>query len=271
MGSPTWQTLDEVKIEIDSFTDSWSLYGEYAKELDAMVNESWLAFRAHILTFDDFGKKWVGKLKGRAARDSVYDYLSREVKGHQEIFPILRKVTGQLFEREHWSLLFAKLKFPPTVTTKTLTLGDFLNARDAMRACERDIDHLVARAQGEVSIREAVQELKTWASQSEFALLDHKTNHGVATVLIKEWKDLFTKVSDQQSLVASLKDSPYFAPFAEEAMLIANKLGILDEVLHQMNQIQRKWVCYIAYSLINKFHSPNQLIIHINISPRYRL
>jgi dynein heavy chain 2 len=164
------------------------------------------------------------------------------VKGHQEVFPILRKVTGQLFEKEHWALLFAKLKFPPTVTIKTLTLRDFLEARDQMRACERDIDHLVARAQGEVSIREAVQELKVWAEQAEFSLLEHKTNHGVQTVLIKEWKDLFTKVSDQQSLVASLKDSPYFPPFADQAMQIANKLGILDEVLHQMNQIQRKWV-----------------------------
>jgi dynein heavy chain 2 len=52
MGVPSFQVLDEVKVEIDSFTDSWSLYGEYAKELDVMVNENWLAFRAHVLTFD---------------------------------------------------------------------------------------------------------------------------------------------------------------------------------------------------------------------------
>ena len=31
--------------------------------------------------------------------------------------------------------------------------------------------------------------------------------------LIAEWRDLLSKVSDQQALLASLRDSPYFAPF----------------------------------------------------------
>jgi dynein heavy chain 2 len=83
-----------------------------------------------------------------------------------------------------------------------------------------------------------------------------------ATPLIKGWKELFTKVSDEQSLLQSLKDSPYFGPFADQCSQVGHftfplaickeltelsfqfesRLSILDECLHHLNNIQRKWV-----------------------------
>jgi hypothetical protein len=35
-------------------------------------------------------------------------------------------------------------------------------------------------------------------------------------MLIKEWKDLMTQVGDNQSLLLSLKDSPYYKKFIDE-------------------------------------------------------
>ena len=40
----------------------------------------------------------------------------------------------------------------------------------------------------------------------------------------------------------SLKDSPYFASFADKASLWETRLAELDEYLRNMNQIQRRWV-----------------------------
>ncbi len=71
---------------------------------------------------------------------------------------------------------------------------------------------LAARAQGEITLREAITELRTWFDQAEFKLT--KERFGVKTVrLIAEWRELLSKVSDQQALLASLRDSPYFAPY----------------------------------------------------------
>ncbi len=80
------------------------------------------------------------------------------------------------------------------------------------------LSDLESRAQGEVTIREAIQELKVWSEQTEFQLTEYKSEINVQKVipLIKGWTDLFTKVGDQQSLVQSLKDSPYFPPFADQ-------------------------------------------------------
>ena len=50
------------------------------------------------------------------------------------------------------------------------------------------------------------------------------------------------QVGDNQCLLQSLKDSPYFTGFADKATLWETKLADLDEYLHNLNQIQRRWV-----------------------------
>ena len=50
------------------------------------------------------------------------------------------------------------------------------------------------------------------------------------------------QVGDNQSLLQSLKDSPYYKSFEDKASVWEQRLADLDELLHNLNQIQRKWV-----------------------------
>ena len=50
------------------------------------------------------------------------------------------------------------------------------------------------------------------------------------------------QVGDNQCLLQSLKDSPYFKGFADKASTWETRLADLDAFLHQLNQIQRRWV-----------------------------
>ena len=60
--------------------------------------------------------------------------------------------------------------------------------------------------------------------------------------LIKEWKDLFLDIGDKQSLLGSLKESPFFKTFQDVGLALESKISTLDFVLHPLNSIQRKWV-----------------------------
>jgi dynein heavy chain 2 len=53
---------------------------------------------------------------------------------------------------------------------------------------------------------------------------------------------LCTQVGDNQSLLQSLKDSPYYKHFQDKASIWETRLADLDFVLQNLNQIQRKWV-----------------------------
>ena len=55
--------------------------------------------------------------------------------------------------------------------------------------------------------------------------------------------DVFNyQVGDNQCLLQSLKDSPYYKLFEDKAGIWEQRLADLDEICHNLNQIQRKWV-----------------------------
>ena len=54
--------------------------------------------------------------------------------------------------------------------------------------------------------------------------------------------DVFNyQVGDNQCLLQSLKDSPYYRLFEDKAGIWEQRLADLDEICHNLNQIQRKW------------------------------
>jgi hypothetical protein len=63
---------------------------------------------------------------------------------------------------------------------------------------------------GEATIRTAFDELRTWKLKAVFALTDATATAtaGAPVRLIRDWKDAMTEVGDNQSLLASLRDSP---------------------------------------------------------------
>ena len=51
------------------------------------------------------------------------------------------------------------------------------------------------RAQGEVTIREAIRELELWGAGAVFALTDYEDSQKNNMSLIKDWKELVNQVS----------------------------------------------------------------------------
>ena len=106
---------------------------------------------------------------------------------------------------------------------------------------------LYARAQGEISIREAIQELDVWGASTTFVLTPLQDCRGKEILLIKDWKDLINSVGDNQRLLQSLKDSPYYKAFEDKASIWEGKLALLNEYLELLNVIQRKWVYLVRW------------------------
>lgn len=52
------------------------------------------------------------------------------------------------------------------------------------------------------------------------------------------------QVGDHQSLLQSLKDSPYYSAFADRARVWEQRLADLDEYLSNLNQIQVESAVY---------------------------
>ena len=107
---------------------------------------------------------------------------------------MIKLLVGEAFEPEHWTSLFVILKMKEMRREKLL-FKDLLDNDKLILEKANDIRELQARAAGEVTLREAIFELRTWCDTSEFELSEY-TNNNRTTPLIKEWKELMTKVSD---------------------------------------------------------------------------
>lgn len=130
---------------------------------------------------------------------------------------------------------------PKEVTFDNMKFGNLIDSVPAMLLKSKDIKDLADKAQGEVTIREAINELRTWCESTDFILSDYESN-GRTTPLIREWKEVITQVSDHQSLIISLKESRYFAGFADQIEQFEKRFGGIDDYLAKLNIIQRKWV-----------------------------
>lgn len=279
LAPPQFEALTAAEADLADTTAAWDRFREYNSERAALAGQDWITFRSRVFELQDFAGKWAevaastlaasaaassggsssvgvgGRPKSgapaaggaaaaaAAGRDIALLRMAEETEAIRRAFNALKFARGEPFREEHWTALFKKLGMPKTVRLENLTVAHFLDVLEPLAAQGAWLKDLHARAQGEVTIREALQEVKGWTDTAEFKLMEHVSGaSGRKTSLIREWKDLFTAIGDNQSLLASLKDSPYFKPFADTAAVFESNFATLDECCQKLNAIQRRWV-----------------------------
>ena len=141
-------------------------------------------------------------------------FLLKRIDEFGQAWPLIKLCTGESFEKEHWRRLITLLQMPRETTFDNMRFEHLIEAIPTMIKKKKEIKELAERAQGEVTIREAINELTNWCDETVFELSDYNSNERT-TPLIKEWKEVMTQVSDNQSLIISLKESRYIGPFAD--------------------------------------------------------
>ncbi|KAG5501524.1 hypothetical protein JKF63_03353 [Porcisia hertigi] len=263
---PVFGALQETKKDVQATSAMWGLYDTFEEEIGKLRAEDWLTFRARSFQFEDFCKEWhttlkkamkarsdaaaedkTGEDKGAIANRSerhtnspIATYLLQVVTDWVNVVPLLKFVRGDGWMTEHWNEMFRLLGIPKETTSTSLTFGLILDHYSELLAKEEELKHLHARAQGEIQLREALQDMRKWALDAVFNLTP-PTETTSKVRLITDWKEVMTQVSDNQALVNSLKDSPFYVHFANEALGWESKLLSLSQSLTLLNSIQRRW------------------------------
>lgn len=104
---------------------------------------------------------------------------------------------------------------------------------------ENTFREVITLAQGELGLEEFLKQVgEQWGKQQRLDLVNYQNK----TMLIKNWDELFTKLSDNLTSLTAMKSSPYFTHFAERANEWEARLTKLQEILEVMVDVQRKWV-----------------------------
>eukprot|EP00050_Salpingoeca_kvevrii_P020215 m.95860 g.95860 ORF g.95860 m.95860 type:complete len:4292 (+) comp8765_c0_seq1:164-13039(+) len=239
---PNFDRMGDVEQDLLESEQFWLLFDEFSTGVKEYEDEEWIAFRGRMFVFSEFLDNWIVKLKNLPNQSMASVQIRKDVERYQTMMGLLKYVRGDGFSPDHWVELYKILGLDRSITFDKLTFSNILAVADEVIAHEAELKDLHHRAQGEITIREALQELELWAAGANFSLTSYDDCKGRAVPLIKDWKDLVNKVGDNQSLLQSLKDSPYYKNFADKASLWESKLADLDEYLGYLKTIQRKWV-----------------------------
>jgi len=239
MPEPNFAAVEDMEQDVHDFEEMWNLYETFDNELTELASEEWRVFRTNAFKFEDYLRDWGERLKEYPSNNIVL-FIRDKMDKWAELSPLLKYLRGDGFTLDHWLQLFRLCEMDSSISPESLQLSHFLAKCQVILDKVDDLKALHARAQGEIQIREALQEVEVWAQDMEFKML--KKEGGRSVSLIVEWKEVITSVSDMQSLLSSLKDSPYFSLFADKANAWEKKFITLDESLMYMMQMQRKWV-----------------------------
>ncbi|NWH43496.1 DYHC2 protein, partial [Fregata magnificens] len=239
---PDFSLSKVVCQDIKSCAEVWALYEEFYQGFQEKGKEDWITFRSKTYLFEEFLFNWHDKMRKMEEHTIMTVKLQKEVDKYKMIIPLLKYIRGEHLSPDHWLDLFRLLGLPRGTTLEGLLFGDLLKVTDAIIEKATELKDLNCRAQGEVTIREALRELELWGAGAVFTLTDYEDSQGKTIRLIKDWKDIVSQVGDHRCLLQSLKDSPYYKGFEDKVSIWEKKLAELDEYLQNLNQIQRKWV-----------------------------
>lgn len=243
------ERLDILNKEIAATKESWSLLRKFLEEKDSFNGRDWMSFRFRLHELEGWLEGWLKSSQERKVEnrhDVVNLSILQGAEKLRKIMPLLHFCKGGGFEREHWTAFFSILGLS-SATLDTLKFGDLLadDVYDRLKGSSDSLRDLHTRAQGEVIIRESLNQLSAWSLEKRFMLSRYdsaapKGQRGIA--LIKDATDVVTEIVDLQALVASLYTSQWFAPFKDDVTRWDTKLATLSQIIEDLTALQRKWV-----------------------------
>ena len=84
-------------------------------------------------------------------------FVIKETDLFKSMFPLLRTLSSGVLERDHWRQLWQLVKSERTYAADNLKLGDMLSQGRLLLEKQRDIQELLSKAQGEATLKEALQ------------------------------------------------------------------------------------------------------------------
>jgi dynein heavy chain 2, cytosolic len=89
-------------------------------------------------------------------------YVIKETDLFKSLFPLLKTLSSGILERDHWKQFWTLLKADRALSAEGIRLGDMLTLGRALLEKQAGVQELLSRAQGEATLREALQELAIW-------------------------------------------------------------------------------------------------------------
>ncbi|KAJ1517337.1 hypothetical protein HMI55_000021, partial [Coelomomyces lativittatus] len=227
--------LDVATEELRDLKELWSALSQINEELQDLKDLPWLTFnarkvRSQLVQLQDHAKAMPTKLRQYVA----YEYILNQIQSFLNLHVLVAELRGEAMKERHWKNLLKELHV--SVIFNELTLGHIWSMN--LQKNEKSIRELLTHAQGELALENFLAQVKEIWTNYSLDLIQYQNK----CRLIKGWEDLFKICSDHLSSLQTMKMSPYYRTFEEEASNWEQKLSKIQILFDVWIDVQRQWI-----------------------------
>eukprot|EP00919_Chromeraceae_sp_WS-2016_P001806 GHVR01004377.1.p1 GENE.GHVR01004377.1~~GHVR01004377.1.p1 ORF type:complete len:4168 (-),score=965.61 GHVR01004377.1:131-12634(-) len=235
MEVPSSEVLTPLTEELINLKAVWNELAGVFTMLDTLKETPWTAVVPKKIRsgLDEVVAK-LAALPAKMRQYEAFESMQVTLQGYLRVNKLIQAMKTDALKERHWKLIAQKLKLD--VSVHELSLGHLWEAD--ITSHEKVINELLSHAQGEMALEEFLRQVKEVWGTYELELVPYQSK----TKLIRAWDELFEQIDEHQNSLASMKMSPYFKVFEEEAVSWDDKLSRLRIMFDAWMDVQRRWV-----------------------------
>lgn len=221
--------------ELLDLKNGWQSLVQPAGELQACADTAWNAvIPRKIRSSLDQVLGYMQGLPNMMQQHAAFVHIQGLVSGYIKAMGTVVELRSQSMKSRHWESLAFKLGSKWNFTD--LLLGDVWGVCNPEN--ELIFRDILAIAQGELGLEEYLKLVKEYWNVASIEVVAYKNKIS----LIRGWDELFTKLGEHSGSLSSMRNSPYYKAFEDEAGSWEDRLNSLREHMEMWAEIQRRWV-----------------------------
>lgn len=213
-----WKCITKTWAQIDELHDTlWSAVQprKIRKQLEEFIEEM-RQFPARVQQYEAF-EHYLGSLQAKKAMNSL-----------------LSELKSDAIRDRHWKHILRLLRINSAFSE--LTLRHFWESK--ISANDQELKQIIRTAQGEMALDEFLRQVADHWSNFQLDLVNYQNRCRI----IRGWDEIFAKLEEHLNSLSSMKQSPYYRVFAEQAAAWEDKLTRIRGILDFWIDVQRRWV-----------------------------
>jgi dynein heavy chain 1, cytosolic len=221
--------------ELSGLEEVWKCIAKSWGQVDDLQETLWSAVQPRKIRkqLEDIIDE-MRQFPARVQQYEAFEHSLSSLQAKKAMNVLLSELKSDAIRDRHWKQILRLLRI--TSAFSELTLRHFWDAR--LSASDHELKNIIRTAQGEMALDEFLRQVSDYWSNFQLDLVNYQNRCRI----IRGWDEMFAKLEEHLNSLASMKQSPYYRVFAEQAGAWEDKLTKIRGILDFWIDVQRRWV-----------------------------
>jgi dynein heavy chain 1 len=226
---------EQLKTEVSEMQFVWdSLSIPYCSLLDLEAIQLVAASTSFIRSQLDVVKTQAKALPHVVHQYAAYRGLNDRLELRARTLQIISDLKSPAFQLRHWQALARTCNI--SLPAEGVSLGFLWNSQ--LLHNDVALKEIISNAQGEFALHDFLDSIQSYWTNLKFEMC----TVGRRALNIKGWDIMFASLTEHVTNMSSMKSSPYFKTFQEQASVWEDRLFRISQFLDALVDTQRKWI-----------------------------